>query len=40
MHHMNMPVDYHVWGPMLERYQDACQNWTASHCTERPFCRR
>jgi len=27
MHHMDVPIDYHVWGTMLEHYKDTLQRW-------------
>jgi len=35
---MNMPVGYHLWGAMLEYYQNTCQSWPLSCRDKRPFC--
>jgi len=37
---MDMPIDYHVWGAMLERYQRHMAKLSSIMPSERLFCRR
>jgi len=36
---MDMPIDYHVWGAMLERYQWHMPKLSSIMPSERLFCR-
>jgi len=39
MHHMDIPMDYHVWVLCWNTTKDICQSWPTSCRAERPFCR-
>jgi len=40
MHDIDVPIDYHVWGAMLEPYQRQMPKLSSIMLSERLFCQR